>query len=96
MDFGNIELQLLDTPVSLIEIFWLNWLLDVSSAEILVPFLINSICLGFYFWKAWKSDPGVIQGSIEEKLQVNNITGSQPNVDIHIQIFIYFAFLLSG
>lgn len=41
----------------------------VSSAEILTPFLINTVCLSFYFWKAWKSDPGVIRGSVEEKLQ---------------------------
>jgi palmitoyltransferase len=42
----------------------------VSRADILIPFLINTVCLGYCFWNAWKCDPGVIKTSREEKVQV--------------------------
>ena len=42
----------------------------MSTAEILVPFLFNTICLAFFFWNAYQCDPGVIRTSREDKLQV--------------------------
>jgi len=53
-----------------IEQFSVNSPSDVSTAEILVPFLFNTICLMFFFWNAYQCDPGVIRTSREEKLQV--------------------------
>jgi len=56
--------------LTLIWQFSINSSIDVSSAEILVPFLFNTICLMYFFWNAYQSDPGVIRTSRQEKLQV--------------------------
>jgi len=49
---------------------FINSTSDVSTAEILVPFLFNTICLAYFFWNAYQCDPGVIRTSREEKMQV--------------------------
>lgn len=40
-------------------------------ATVHVPFLINTLALFYNFGKSWKSDPGIIKASEEQKKKVN-------------------------
>lgn len=48
--------------------------LDAAShlpfATVHVPFLINTLALFYNFGKSWKSDPGIIKASEEQKKKV--------------------------
>ena len=39
-------------------------------ATVHVPFLLNSVALFYNFGKSWKSDPGIIKASEEQKKKV--------------------------
>ena len=43
---------------------------DVNTPEIQIPFFITSILLMYNFYKSWKTDPGVLKTSREEKVKV--------------------------
>uniref|UniRef100_A0AAY5JXD7 Palmitoyltransferase n=1 Tax=Esox lucius TaxID=8010 RepID=A0AAY5JXD7_ESOLU len=45
----------------------LNSPAHLPFATIHVPFLLNSVCLFYNFGKSWKSDPGIIKASEEQK-----------------------------
>uniref|UniRef100_A0A3P9IH27 Palmitoyltransferase n=1 Tax=Oryzias latipes TaxID=8090 RepID=A0A3P9IH27_ORYLA len=53
------------------DILFNNFCLDFSAhlpfATVHVPFLINSLVLFYNFGKSWKSDPGIIKASEEQK-----------------------------
>ena len=42
----------------------------VNSAKIMIPFTVNSLLLMYNFYKAWKTDPGVITSTREERIKV--------------------------
>ena len=71
--------------------FSVNVSSDVSSAEILVPFLFNTICLTYCFWNAYQCDPGVIRTSREEKLQVCQMPTFFISAWIDAELFIVWS-----
>ena len=58
---------------NLIYSVFLNSLLDVNTLTIQVPFIIVSVLLSRNFWKAWKSNPGYISESSENKMKVSGM-----------------------
>lgn len=57
---------------------FLNLALHLPFATVHVPFLINTLALFYNFGKSWKSDPGIIKASEEQKKKVglaNGLTG---------------------
>ncbi|XP_039457020.1 palmitoyltransferase ZDHHC17 [Oreochromis aureus] len=47
---------------------WFYWFWnDLPFATVHVPFLINTLALFYNFGKSWKSDPGIIKASEEQK-----------------------------
>uniref|UniRef100_A0A7N6AFH2 Palmitoyltransferase n=1 Tax=Anabas testudineus TaxID=64144 RepID=A0A7N6AFH2_ANATE len=47
--------------------FFLNFAAHLPFATVHVPFLLNSLALFYNFGKSWKSDPGIIKASEEQK-----------------------------
>uniref|UniRef100_A0A674E6P3 Palmitoyltransferase n=1 Tax=Salmo trutta TaxID=8032 RepID=A0A674E6P3_SALTR len=45
----------------------LNSSVHLPFATVHLPFLLNSVCLFYNFGKSWKSDPGIIKASEEQK-----------------------------
>ncbi len=52
------------------QVFTLTTLLDVNTYDIQIPFLITTIFLMYYFYKAWTTDPGIIKSSRDDKVKV--------------------------
>lgn len=49
---------------------FLNPAAHLPFATVHLPFLINSLALFYNFGKSWKSDPGIIKASEEQKKKV--------------------------
>lgn len=50
---------------------WFFWFWnDLSFLSIHLPFLANSVALFYNFGKSWKSDPGIIKATEEQKKKV--------------------------
>lgn len=49
---------------------FLNLAAHLPFATVHVPFLINTMALLYNFGKSWKSDPGIIKASEEQKKKV--------------------------
>uniref|UniRef100_A0A673VXZ7 Palmitoyltransferase n=1 Tax=Salmo trutta TaxID=8032 RepID=A0A673VXZ7_SALTR len=53
--------------VALLSSVLLNSSVHLPFATVHLPFLLNSVCLFYNFGKSWKSDPGIIKASEEQK-----------------------------
>ena len=42
----------------------------MNTYQIQIPFMINTAYLMYYFYKAWKTDPDIIETSRDEKVKV--------------------------
>lgn len=60
---------------------FLNPAAHLPFATVHVPFLINTLALFYNFGKSWKSDPGIIKASEEQKKKVN-ASSSQQDVEV--------------
>lgn len=49
---------------------FLNLAAHLPFATVHLPFLINTLALFYNFGKSWKSDPGIIKASEEQKKKV--------------------------
>ena len=58
---------------------------DVNTYQIQIPFMINTAFLMYYFYKAWKTDSGIIETSRDEKVRVSVL-----RISIHLNTTIAF------
>lgn len=56
---------------SRLHVFFLDLFAHLPFATVHLPFLINTLALFYNFGKSWKSDPGIIKASEEQKKKVN-------------------------
>ena len=59
---------------------FLDLLAHLPFATVHLPFLLNSLALFYNFGKSWKSDPGIIKASEEQKKKVNAPLPAPPTI----------------
>ncbi len=71
-DFTNIApiALYLSTKLWMYVTWFVFYLPFLDMYTIQIPFMLNTVFLMWYFWKSWKTDPGVIRTNIEEKIKV--------------------------